>query len=66
MLPFYNYQAVKCVQEERLREAQPNQLTKPKLRHRLCCRVGTWMIALGERLTAVAPPTPSATDLELA
>ena len=65
MLPFYNYQAAKCVQEQRLREAQANTQPELKLRYRLCCRAGILLIALGERLTAVVPPTPTATDLEL-
>jgi hypothetical protein len=65
MLPYYDYTAAKCTQTLWLREVQPQSLSKPKLRYRLCSQLGTWLIALGKRLTAVAPNTPSATYLEL-
>ena len=66
MLPYYDYQAINCVPEEKVPDEHANIVRAPKLRHRLCRRVGTLMIAIGERLTAVYPPEPTATDLELA
>lgn len=66
MLPYFDYQAINCVQAEKLRNTQPNPYPTCKLRHRLCGLVGAWMITLGERLTAVVPQTPTTTELELA
>ena len=65
MLPDYNYQAMNIVPEVKIPEAHRHTLPTPKLRHRVCCKVGAWLIALGQRLTAVAPATPTTTDLEL-
>lgn len=64
MLPDYNFQAMNIVPEVKLPEAHTHTLPTLKLRHRACCKVGVWLIALGQRLTAVAPATPTATDLE--
>jgi hypothetical protein len=66
MLPDFDSQALNIVTETRLPDTHAHTQKTPKLRHRICCRLGILLIALGERLTAVAPVTPSATDLELA
>jgi hypothetical protein len=66
MLPDYNFQAMNIVPEVKLPDEHHHTLPTLKLRHRVCCKLGAWLIALGKRLTAVVPPTPTTTDMELA
>ena len=65
MFPDYHCQSMNIVSTAPQINKHDHQLKTPKLRHRVCCRVGTWLIAIGQRLTAVAPATPTTTDLEL-